>query len=220
MTKLEQAYLDYKGRLHAMRYDSAIPSIPRNARKLRKFAEERCQEVISLRNMGHYTTFTFRTWLKDTTPKGVYDILDFMCKNIDEQRADPFTEIHPLFKTSRWDFMLKCTDCGPGKYYREFVHPTEDERNAQLSFFCSFKNYNGEVQLFLDFIQPYVVPRRDLFGYWHDENDEVFNFIFYDIEQKEFFFEQLRRDGNDDNSERGFGRGKPCVLKDWLKEIK
>lgn len=103
--------------------------------------------------MGMYTELVFATRLKRDIPNNVHDVLLYMVGDDDACGEPPN---HPLFDTTRWEFMLRCDS-----YY--FDGDTHSEFNWDkigefytLTVRCNLKNYSGEIGEFLDWLGPYV----------------------------------------------------------------
>jgi hypothetical protein len=83
---------------------------------------------------------------------------------------------HPLFQTPRWQFMLTCDS-----YYFDYdssanmiSYPSEETAHRHLvSVTSNFKNYDDEIDKFLDWVSPYIVTKdREWVGYMMNEEDE------------------------------------------------
>lgn len=131
--------------------------------------------------MGMYTELVIALELPDSTPKEITDVLAFM--------ADAKTPVytgrlpkHPLFECDRWACLFSMSS-----YY--FAGQTQRvfkfDENANAWFLTSranLKNYNGEIQKFLDWIEPYVCDRgeTDCFvGYWRYEESTAPTLIYF-----------------------------------------
>ena len=103
--------------------------------------------------MGMYTELVLAVEFRSDTPAYVSDMLKIMI----DGRGVPETILlpdHPLFKTDRWAYMLRCdSGCFPGESY---VKLDESRRFTELTLRCSLKNYDSEIEWFLDFIKPYL----------------------------------------------------------------
>lgn len=102
--------------------------------------------------MGMYTELFVTARIKDRD--NVPQILKYML----EGEGEPDFELpnHPLFQTDRWHFMLRCTS-----YYFTPITASalkEDPISKNWSFvsYSNFKNYDNEVELFFDWLRPYV----------------------------------------------------------------
>lgn len=87
---------------------------------------------------------------------------------------------HPLFAPdNRWEYMLQCDSYYFQADTHSIVYPFPS-KGYGISITCNFKNYNNEIDLFLDWIMPYVEaePGKWL-GYHMYENDDVPTLIFY-----------------------------------------
>jgi len=76
---------------------------------------------------------------------------------------------HPFFKCERWYMLFLSTNWDDemqgGKLYKE-------NSRWVLDLHTEFKNYDGEIDHFFDWITPFVVGRRkkQYVGYWKNEN--------------------------------------------------
>ena len=131
--------------------------------------------------MGMYTELNIAVRLKlsDNTLK----ILEFMTgQSENEDFEKPF---HPLFNsgTNRWEYMLCCdsayfphTACSSlenDRYYAD-----EDTLERVLNVRCDLKNYNDEIENFLDWIYQYS-ETRGFIGYMRYEEDEDPTLIYF-----------------------------------------
>lgn len=109
--------------------------------------------------MGMYTELNIGVNFRASTPNNIIKILDYMLGNNDNDNIELTN--HPLFSTERWRYMLRCDS-----YYFDGRTDSSMEyddigSNYQLNVRCNLKNYNNEISLFLDFIQPYL----DTYGF-------------------------------------------------------
>lgn len=120
--------------------------------------------------MGMYTELHLNARLLETTPPEVLDILRYM---VGETSVIPkMTPEHPLFSTERWGFMLRCDSY----YFAADTHSTlRYDDIAKTNFLCvrtNLKNYDQEIERFVDWITPYL-----------DEFDgEFLGFMRYEID--------------------------------------
>lgn len=97
-----------------------------------------------------------------------------------EDAPDPLPE-HPLFRTERWDVMLHMDS-----YYFDYktTHLLKfDDVGVAWSFnvTCNVKNYDGEIEAFVDWIMPYCDKYAgDFLGYSRYEETEEPRLIFAD----------------------------------------
>ena len=103
--------------------------------------------------MGMYTELVLAVEFRSDTPAYVSDMLKIMIDGhgVSETILRPD---HPLFKTDRWTYMLRCDSaCFPGESY---VKLDESGMFTELTLRCNLKNYGSEIEWFLDFIKPYL----------------------------------------------------------------
>lgn len=129
--------------------------------------------------MGHYTEFYCTLKLKSDTPKDVVDLLRRVIKDGDLglkegtqifNHDDVFKpEIsHPFFKCERWWAVLIFNDWGTTKGSK-FI---ENDHGVVINIHVNFKNYDDEIDQFLDWIKPYIRGRKKktYIGWWRPEN--------------------------------------------------
>lgn len=126
--------------------------------------------------MGMYTEFHYNTQLKEDIPQDVLSILQFM---LGEDERCPTLPKHPLFNTSRWDYMLRCDSC----YFDADTHSTlrfDDSSNAYyLCIRCNLKNYDDEIEHFINWIHPYIDKfKGEFLGFYRYESNDQPTLIF------------------------------------------
>lgn len=115
--------------------------------------------------MGSYTQFFFAAKVNDEP--AVIDVLRFMLFGGDR----PALPDHPLFKTDRWDCMLRMEDLHVAKLQKGFMDKWSVVAHS------NFKNYDNEIDKFVDWIRPHLCGLGpDMIGfklYEHDENPTI-----------------------------------------------
>jgi len=116
-------------------------------------------------NMGYYTELIFGCSLGEDTPHEIIRLLKFMVDSsefktwdeiIDNNSKEPWLPDHPLFSDTRWRWIFQCAS-----YYFGVNEPMakiwyDDIRHCwQISTRSNLKNYD-EIELFLDWIKPYI----------------------------------------------------------------
>lgn len=128
--------------------------------------------------MGMYTQLHYGVRLKKNTPQQVVDLLQFMLG--DEAKKPTELPDHDLFRTSRWSYMLTCDS-----YYFNYKTCSNmrlDDIAGQwfFSVTCNVKNYNNEIEKFIDWLMPYVEAMEgDFLGYSRYEETETPTIIYY-----------------------------------------
>ena len=121
--------------------------------------------------MGMYTELVVSTRIVDD-PEAI-NVLKLMTSTHLDGPVESEIPDHPLFKTDRWSYMLRS-----GSYY--FV-PTAstlleyDDIGKNWSFInrSDFKNYDNEINLFLDWLDPYIdASDGEMIGYSRYEESE------------------------------------------------
>lgn len=110
--------------------------------------------------MGMYTEIIFGAWLKEDLPQDVVDTINILVNsNINDIRN--FCQLssvpdHPFFKSER-PWLLQ----SGGSYYFPQVMRAEFKydkiaKQYSLCFRTNIKNYDDEIEKFLDWIKPYI----------------------------------------------------------------
>jgi hypothetical protein len=117
--------------------------------------------------MGMYTELIFGAELKKETPQGVIDTLRYMLGDIDKPKKLEFNpELSPFCVAS---------------YYFAVCNPVQkmwiDRIDSQwhISTRSNIKNYNGEIEAFLDWIKPWILGgsgNRDMYAIVIYEDEE------------------------------------------------
>jgi hypothetical protein len=115
-----------------------------------------------------YTELHYNVELRRDIPQQVIDVLEFM---LDNDLPQPELPEHTLFKTHRWPVMLRMSSA-------YFEAPTRSElitepAHRTLSVRCNLKNYDGEIEAFVDWMNPYVAAfKGDFLGFSRYEETE------------------------------------------------
>lgn len=123
--------------------------------------------------MGMYTELRMAARIIEDAPPHVIEILEYMLTP-DNDGNPPFKKPdHPFFQTDRWYFMLRCDS-----YYFDAdtnSHLNYDEILKQyvLTIQCNLKNYDGEINKFIDWLTPYIdASKGDFLGHKRYEESE------------------------------------------------
>lgn len=98
-------------------------------------------------------------------------VIDTLRRMLDSDAKNKVVTIgHPLFSTSRWAYMLLCDS-----YYFDGQADSRLVYDAHLKSYylnvrCNLKNYDNEIELFLDWLCPYIRTEGFL-GYSRYEED-------------------------------------------------
>ena len=130
--------------------------------------------------MGMYTELNIGVNLHESTPDEVIRILNYMLEGGSDDDEIEVTN-HPLFSTDRWRWMLVSDS-----YYfdsRTDSSMTKDNisKRYELNVRCNLKNYDDEISLFLNFIQPYL-DTHGFLGYTRYEESENPTLIYNTME--------------------------------------
>lgn len=104
--------------------------------------------------MGMYTELIFGAELKKDTPKEVIDVLKYMIKDTDIIVPTPK---HKFFSCARWRILFTCTSYYFGvsdSFNKLWFDKISD--TWKISTRSNIKNYDGDIQEFLDWIKPYI----------------------------------------------------------------
>lgn len=121
--------------------------------------------------MGMYTELDLKVAIKDE-PTVVNILKDLSTDKVltVKNRLD-----HPFFETARCDLIGKCGSYYfDGQPYIQFRH----DKIANCWFFTTcfnLKNYDQEIEKFLDWLCPYILTEGYLGTYWYEEQEEPIN---------------------------------------------
>jgi len=123
-----------------------------------------------------YTELHFNAELKQDVPKEVIKILQYMIGDIITPVERPQ---HELFQTYRWDSML----VSDSYYFDADTHSTlrfdEIGKSHYLCIRCNVKNYDNEIEHFIDWIKPYLEKYKNEFlGFYRYEENSNPTLIF------------------------------------------
>lgn len=128
--------------------------------------------------MGMYTEFHFNARLRKDVPDDVLAILKGMVQGEDE--APETTPAHPLFATDRWEYMLQCDSYYFAADTRSTLRFDEIGGFHALCIRCNLKNYDGEIQKFIDWIMPYIDEHDEMLGFYRYEESKQPTLVFAD----------------------------------------
>jgi hypothetical protein len=129
--------------------------------------------------MGMYTELVLAIELKSSIEPQVIKILSYM---VGDNEVEPvILPDHPLFKTPRWSFMLE----GDSYYFDGVTNSILKEDNLfpeqptyYLTIRCNLKNYDDEIDKFLDWIKPYT-ESKGFIGYKRYEEDKEPTLLYF-----------------------------------------
>lgn len=115
-----------------------------------------------------YTELVLGVDLFRNTPEEVIDILEYMIEgNLTDVRSG--ISNHPLFKTNKWRSMLRCYSIYfGGDTISKLVKPSYSFDMYHLSVRSNIENYESEIELFLNWLNPYI-DTNGFIGYMKDE---------------------------------------------------
>lgn len=115
--------------------------------------------------MGMYTEINIAFELKRDAPGEVCEMLKYMATSGDKDRP-PSLPGHAFFECERWDFLFRCDSYYfPGNSHAEFYFD-EISKSWFLVARANLKNYDGEIEAFMEWIAPYVeCCDGEYFGY-------------------------------------------------------
>lgn len=144
--------------------------------------------------MGHYTEFRFTGHLKAEMPAVEIDLLKTVIIKcvweLDESGEIKRPAItHKFFDCPRWLSLLTDKDFDEDKFSRLTVNP---EGGWVLDIYSSFKNYDHEIDYFLDWIAPYLLctKEREYIGWHQHEFDDGKTIIYFLHKEQAFVHDQ------------------------------
>lgn len=133
--------------------------------------------------MGMYTELHFNAELVRDVPPNVIDVLRLMTGVADHEPTPSPLPDHALFRTQRWSGMLLCSSY----YFPLSVATSVDFDDIAKRYYlrvrCNLKDYDGEIDHFLDWIRPYVDADDECLGYYRYEEDPHPTLIYRDRDE-------------------------------------
>ena len=111
--------------------------------------------------MGTYTEIYVKAVLKEDVDDNVINILKYMLGIDNIELEDLTLPSHRLFATSRWHYMLQSSSYYHIPYTVKLFEYDEISENYYLVVRSDFKNYQGEIGKFFDWITPYIEKDSD-----------------------------------------------------------
>ena len=122
--------------------------------------------------MGMYTELFVEGGLRADAPEQVKEVIKRLF-NRNYHTDDPLTlPDHPFFSKSRWNAIGNCCSF----YHVPLSMSACEETQGQLYFVSrsDLKNYEGEIEAFLNWLRPYCEDLRGWHMYEEDEAPTVF----------------------------------------------
>lgn len=140
--------------------------------------------------MGMYTELNIGVALKPDTPKEIIDILEYMLGNTD---IKPSVPDHPFFNTMRWSMLFVCDSYYFDGFTDSAMQFDDIDEMYHLNVRSNLKNYDDEIDKFLNFIQPYL-DTKGFLGYRRYEEDETPTLIYNSYDCNKDIVYQMPRD--------------------------
>ena len=106
--------------------------------------------------MGTYSEIYVKVVLKKDVDDNVVNIIKYMLGIDDVELEDLTIPSHSLFETYRWDSMLRSGSYSHVPYTVKLFEYNDISENYYLVVRSDFKNYQGEIEKFFDWIKQYL----------------------------------------------------------------
>ena len=116
--------------------------------------------------MGMYTELVLKCEVRGDAPIEVMEVIG----NLFGQQQEPESlPNHEFFKCQRWDFIGKHDSTSTMK-----VRPWSLRGDLEIFSYSSLKNYDSEIEKFIDWITPYLCySHKKCIGWsWYEEEDK------------------------------------------------
>jgi hypothetical protein len=126
--------------------------------------------------MGTYTELVLKCYIKEDRPEIVHDVLNFL---FGKDSEPPYKlPDHPFFNKIRWEAIGRS-----GSYYH-CPNPTNFYDGKYLFTRSDFKNYDDEIDCFLDWLKPYIsLPKGQFMGWIFLEQTKEPIFLYNDDDE-------------------------------------
>lgn len=119
--------------------------------------------------MGMYTELVLNLTIKSDAPPEALAVLRQLANGDDEPKKLPD---HPFFKCPRWSMVMQCSSHYFVPFSLSKLHSTSYTDDYYLSTRSDLKNYDDEIDLFVDWLRPYIDGLAgDFIGYKRYEED-------------------------------------------------
>ena len=132
--------------------------------------------------MGMYTQIYVKATFKENLSDNVVNIIKYMLKMDDIKLEDLDLPNHPLFKTDRWEWMLQSSSFYHIPFAVNRFEYNEISKNYYLIAVADFKNYDGEIGKFFDWIKQYLYKGWDKQFIGYSLYEEAIEPILYYLE--------------------------------------
>lgn len=137
--------------------------------------------------MGMYTEINVCFDLGKNTPKSVVEILYYLVEGTNSPSILPK---HNFFKCDRWDRIARCDSYYfDGSTLSKIIFDNIS-KTWKVNIRANLKNYNFEIEEFLDWLQPYI-ETKGFIGYKRYEECEDPTLIYTDFDNNEIVFKQV-----------------------------
>lgn len=106
--------------------------------------------------MGMYTEIYVKAVLKEGVDDNVINIIKYMLGVDGIELEDLEIPSHILFKTDRWDCVLRSSSYYHIPYTVKLFEYNDISKNYYLVVRSDFKNYDSEIEKFFDWVKQYV----------------------------------------------------------------
>jgi len=120
--------------------------------------------------MGMHTELNIGVNLKADTPENIINILKFMIGDLGKLKSHEIPA-HKLFLSRKWAIMFGPDSCYSDGYMDCSMIGDDDIDEYRFNIRCNLVNCDDEIELFLDFIRPYLATTGFL-GYKRREKDK------------------------------------------------
>ena len=124
--------------------------------------------------MGMYTRFCLQVTFKETLPSDILEVLRCLLSGTNFKEPD-----HPFFKSDRYWAIARCSSA-----YHDWINcaticeASHDPNIKWISIVSDLKNYSNEIEMFCDWIAPYV-ETEELAGYKRYEENDLPTLLFF-----------------------------------------
>jgi hypothetical protein len=124
--------------------------------------------------MGMYTELIFQGESKPDLPKDIQELFDYFFSDtfeldIGQPHSVRKLPDHPFFQCQRWNQIGYMSSHYFTPFALRYTQGTSWNNTKYVFLRCDLKNYDDDIQLFLDWIKPYMV---DYYGwYWYEEDE-------------------------------------------------
>lgn len=131
--------------------------------------------------MGCFTEINVNFDLVKDTPKDVIDIMHYLILSNENETKPSVLPKHEFFECDRWDSVACCSSYYFDRLSNSKMEYNEISKTYRVSIRTDLKNYDSEIEKFLDWLLPYI-NSNGFIGYKRHEDMDNPTLIYIEVD--------------------------------------